>query len=286
MDIYEKYPYLKNRKNAKVIRIQIAPIGKASKHKDRSVCLTKEAAESIISEKKLLQMPIHYTKINSTDLPKMHKGLDNKYIEVGHILSEGEIVVDDGVEFLEADVILHCESQKEYVEEILANKEKLGNSWELIPSEGYENNNITNITKVEDFIGNGILDKNHTAFSGTRIVYASVDEVDNMEDRISSVIVYMSEKEVTLENLLTMLPREQLEEEFEKIKKQLNYENEIEEKYKSTLVENSNLKTQLEEKNQETYNLWDRLSIAQESISIYRDIISVYRGENNDLLMY
>ena len=181
-ELYEKYPYLKNRSNAKIVRIKIAPIGKNSKHKDGSIVLTREAADLLIKEKQLTHMPIHYTKKDS-NLPQTHS-TNLQYHEIGHLLNEGEIVTEDGIEYLEADGLLHSESQKQYVDEIIANKHLLGNSWELIPLEGYENNGTTNITKISDFIGNAILDKNYTAFEGTKIVYASIGETP-MADEIN-----------------------------------------------------------------------------------------------------
>jgi hypothetical protein len=173
-NIYSKYPYLENRKNAKLIRIKICPINKASNHKEGSVSITREAVKNLISQKQLLHMPIHYTKV-SKDLPKTHSD-NNKYIEIGHIISEGDIISEEGVEYLEVDALLHSESQKQYVDDIINNIELLGNSWELIPEEGYKEGDTLNITRVNDFIGNAILDKEHTAFRNTKIVYASIEE--------------------------------------------------------------------------------------------------------------
>lgn len=191
-ELYLKYPNLKDRLNARLIKIKIAPIGKASKHKN-SLSLTREAAEKLIFDKKLSHMPIHYTKTLKDILPTQHGELKEngtkKYIEIGHLLSDGEIVLENGIEYLEADGLLHSESQKEYVEEIIAQKDNLGNSWELIPAEGYSTNGVTNITKVDDFIGNGILDKNFTAFEGTKIVYAAMEEEIDWQIKYAELMV-------------------------------------------------------------------------------------------------
>jgi hypothetical protein len=237
-DIYEKYPFLKDRKNAKLIRIKIAPINRPSNHEDGSLVLTREAANKLILDNKLSHMPIHYGS-------ETHKK-DGKYVEIGHILDAGEVVVEEGIEYLEADVILHEESQKDYVEEIMQNKDILGNSWELIPSIGYENNGITKIKEISDFIGNAILNKDYTAFDGTRIVYASKNSNQKESD------VTKSEPTIDWEN-----------------------------KYKELLVENDSLKKTIDGLRLENNSLWNRIDTEVKIANIYKDLVDFWKNKDS-----
>jgi hypothetical protein len=237
-NIYDKYPFLKDRKNAKLIRIKVAPINRPSNHEDGSLILTREAANKLILDNKLSHMPIHY----GSDEHKKN----GKYIEVGHILDAGEIVTEDGIEYLEADVVLHEESQKEYVDEIIKNKDLLGNSWELIPSIGYENNGVTRIKEISDFIGNAILNKDYTAFDGTRIVYASKNENSKQK-----------ESDVSIE--------------------EINWED----KYKEILLENDELKKQKEFMNNEISGLYEKLHAEIQISAIYKDLLNFWKNKDD-----
>ena len=182
--IEKKFPHLKGRINAKVIKVSF-PVGVVSTDKGRKRILGKEAMQDRLVQ--LRDMPVHYAD-DAAGLPdKHHNGDDDNRPEIGHILT-----AELNGENVETYVLTHPRTQKKATDLIKANKGLLGCSWELFPKKGILNDeeNTETITDF-DYVGLAILDKNAAAYSESKIMVASKDkeEKEMSEEKVVERIV-------------------------------------------------------------------------------------------------
>lgn len=180
-----------NESKGYIQRYSIFPIDVYSQHNGEKVIFTKKAAESIIEQ--LPNTPFLFAEDEDEELPQSHSNDDGERDIIGTVLGGGTLI-ESGVEWVYADVLIFKAIDEETYKLIVENSKSVGASIEAEVSVDNEN-----YIHEATLTGISLVDNNRTAWR-TRLLVADKGEPQQVlityDDIIKQIITNDYESQI------------------------------------------------------------------------------------------